>query len=411
MKNWAGNLTYHAAEIVRPNTTEELQDLVAKRTFVKAVGSRHSFSGIANTEHCLISTENLQKISEFDTVARTVTVESGVRYGELASVLHEQGWALPNLASLPHISVVGACATATHGSGVANGCLSTSVSGLEIVKPDGTLFTVRRGERDFEGHVVAIGLTGIVSRITLDLVPTFEIAQTVFEGLPFSTLEEHFDQIMGMAYSVSLFTTWNSDFVNQVWVKDLAGSEVPAELFGAKPAQRQLAPIADGNPAFTTPQLRVPGPWHERLPHFRMGFTPSSGDELQTEYLLPRKFAWEALSSLNRICDSFSPLLHVSEIRTVASDSLWMSPAYGIDSVCIHFTWKLETEKVMAVLPQIEEVLAPFSPRPHWGKITVANLADLAGRYSRFGDFRILANSFDPDKKFQNSFGKALFTE
>lgn len=410
MKNWAGNLAYHASEIVRPNTTEELQDLVAKRPFVKAVGSRHSFSGIADTEHCLISTENLQLISDIDASARTVTVESGVRYGELASVLHEQGWALPNLASLPHISVVGASATATHGSGVANGCLSTSVSGLEIVKPDGSLFTVRRGEPDFEGHVVAIGLTGIVSRITLDLVPTFEIAQTVFEGLPFSTLEEHFDQIMGMAYSVSLFTTWNSDFVNQVWVKSLAGSPVQPELIGAMQAERQLAPIADANPGNTTPQLGVPGPWHERLPHFRMGFTPSSGDELQTEYLLPRKFAWEALSALNLIRDSFSPLLHVSEIRTVASDSLWMSSAYGQDSVCIHFTWKSETDRVMAVLPQIEEALTPFSPRPHWGKITVARPADMADRYPRFGDFRNLVNRFDPNKKFRNKFGEALLT-
>ena len=325
-------------------------------------------------------------------------------YGELAGVLAGAGLALHNLASLPHISVAGAVATATHGSGDASGNLATAVAGLELVTSDGTLVSAARGDPDFDGLVVGLGALGAVTRVTLDVEPAYEVRQRVFEGLAWDALSAHFDEITASGDSVSVFTRWGAD-VDQVWVKRRVadGAEaVRPDLFGARAATVDRHPILGLDPVNCTPQLGRPGPWSDRLPHFRLGFTPSSGDELQSEFLIPREHAVAAIAAVRALADRIRPVLQVSEIRTVAADRLWMSPQYGRDSIGIHFTWALEPEPVARVLADVEAALAPFAARPHWGKLFLAGAASIADRYERLPDFVRLAERLDPRGAFRN---------
>lgn len=397
--NWAGNLTFGAAQVHRPSSVEEAQAIVAESERIKAIGTRHSFNEIADTDAALISSEHLNRIVEVG--QDEVWVEAGIRYGDLALELDRHGLALRNFASLPHISVGGACATATHGSGVRNGSLSTAVRALEIVKADGSLVRLRRGaDPSFEGAVVGLGALGLVVRMALDVVPSYRILQTVYEKLPFEALADGFDRVVSSAYSVSLFTSWSEDYIDQVWVKRLEGEPEPS-FPGATVASRPLHPLPDGPAEYCTPQLGVPGPAHERLPHFRMEFTPSNGDELQAEYILPRSNAYAALASINEIRERIAPLIWISEIRTVAADSLWMSPSFGRDCVCIHFTCRPMGPEVAAMLPEIEARLVPLGARPHWGKLFAS---PPGSRYERRDDFIALAQEFDPNGKFRNAY-------
>ncbi|MDP9695791.1 UNVERIFIED_ORG: xylitol oxidase [Arthrobacter globiformis] len=406
--NWAGNLRYAAADVFEPTTVAELQDLVAGTRKLRALGSRHSFNRIADTTGTLVSLEHLEPAIEVDAANLTVTVSGGTRYGTLAAELQRQGYALHNLASLPHISVAGAVATATHGSGDRNGNLATAVAGLELVAADGGLLTSRRGEPDFDGMVVNLGALGIVSSLTLDIEPTFPVSQSVFEDLKWDQVLENFDDVTSSAYSVSLFTDWSGDRIGQAWLKSrTAPAEAIADragFFGGSPAKEPRHPIA-GVPGTTcTQQLGVPGPWSDRLAHFRMEFTPSKGDELQSEYLVPREHAVDAIQAMRRLSRLVTPLLLVSEIRTMAADSLWLSPNYGTDSMGLHLTWRQDQPAVEAVLPVIEAELAPFAARPHWGKLFDGDASRLAPLYPRFADFTVLADRLDPEGKFRNDF-------
>jgi xylitol oxidase len=408
--NWAGNYTYRAAHLHRPATVEQIQRLVINGEKVKALGSRHSFNEIADCAGDLISLEHFNKILAIDPQRRTVTVEAGVRYGDLARWLHEAGFALHNMASLPHISVAGACATATHGSGNGHGNLATAVSALEMVTGQGDLVVLSR-EKDreqFEGAVVGLGGIGVVTRLTLDISPAFLMQQDVYENLPLAELEEHFEELSSSAYSVSLFTDWRDTTFNQIWLKrhlpDGISIRADPELFGAKLATIHLHPIPPLSAEHCTEQLGIRGPWYERLPHFRMGFTPSSGEELQSEYLLPHHYAFAALQAVAQLRERIAPLLQISEVRTIAADNLWMSPCYKQASVAIHFTWKKDWERVRTVLPLIEERLAAFQARPHWGKLFTISPERVQSLYERLPDFQRLLQSYDPTGKFRNTF-------
>lgn len=410
-RNWAGNLVYSAAEIHRPATVEELQVVLRMPGPLKVVGSRHSFSDVANTEGHLISMERFNRVLSLDPDVPSVTLEAGVRYGELAEYLQERGYALHNLASLPHISVVGAAATATHGSGVANGNLATSVLAMEIVKADGqTVRLSRANDGDvFAGAVVHLGALGVVTSITLAIEPTFDVEQYVYEHLTIDRLDAgRFDGLMAEAYSVSFFTDWG-ETINQVWLKHrmepgAAAVEPAADLFGATLADRDLHPVVSLSAEPCTPQMGVRGPWHERLPHFRMGFRPSTGAELQTEIFVPREHAFAAFQAIHALRDSIRPMLQISEIRAVAADDLWMSPAYGQDVIAFHFTWKADGPGVMRVIPVLEAALRPFEARPHWGKLSGVSSARLAELYPRLDDFRKLVREYDPDGRFRNAY-------
>lgn len=403
--NWSGNLAYSAAELHSPQSVDELRRLVAGSRTVRALGTRHSFNRIADTVHTLIATAGITDEPVIDRESLTVSVAAGTRYGDLAGVLENAGYALGNLASLPHISVGGATATATHGSGVHNGNLSTAVTALELVLASGDLLRLDRGHPDFAGAVVHLGALGVVSRLTLAIEPSFEVEQTVFERMPWEAVAEGFDEVMGSAYSVSLFTTWrNRGLIDQVWVKRRPDRDarLPATLAGAGRAAEPRHPLPDMSAGNCTEQLGAPGRWLDRLPHFRLDFTPSNGEELQTEYLLPRRHAAAALEAVRSLADRMVPLLFVTEVRTVAADDLWLSPSYATDVVCLHFTWKPCQRDVEALLPDLEALLAPFSPRPHWGKLFAAG--ELSDRYPRASDFRALASRLDPERTFVNAF-------
>lgn len=407
-RNWAGNYTYRAEKLHRPSTIEQVQEIIANAPGVRVLGSRHSFNDIADSSE-LVTLEDMPTDVVVDHEAGTVSFNAALKYGELVETLGAEGVALHNLASLPHISVAGAVATATHGSGDTNGNLATAVAGLELVTSGGEIVEASKGEPDFDGLVVGLGALGAVTRITLDVEPAYEVRQRVFEGLSWEALFEHFDGITSRGYSVSVFTRWGGT-TDQVWVKSRVtdGTEqVESDLFGAVAAAVDRHPILGLDAASCTPQLGRPGPWSDRLPHFRMGFTPSSGEELQSEYLLPRRHAVEAIEAVRTLADKIRPILQVSEIRTVAADRLWMSTSYGQDTACIHFTWKHERDAVEDVLVQLETVLAPFGARPHWGKLFDADATAIAPLYERMPDFVRLVERLDPRGAFRNSWLEA----
>ena len=402
--NWAGNHTYQAAALHRPTTLDQVRELVAGAGRLRVLGSRHSFSDIADSAE-LLSLDGLPADVVVDHAAGTVSLAGGLRYGDLAEVLKAEGVALANLASLPHISVAGAVATATHGSGDANGNLATAVAGLELVTASGEVLTASRGDPDFDGLVVGLGALGAVTRVTLDVEPAYQVRQRTFQDLPWTSLFERFDEVTSAGYSVSLFTRWTAT-VDQVWVKSRVTEqpeEVRGDLLGAVPATADRHPILGIDPVNCTPQLGVPGPWSDRLPHFRMGFTPSSGEELQSEYHVPRRHAVPALQALLALGDRIRPVLQVSELRTVAADRLWMSPQHGQDTMAVHFTWLPDLAAVEPVLAAVETALDPFEARPHWGKLFLADAAAMARRYPRLPDFAGLAGRLDPRGVFINA--------
>ncbi|WP_320783009.1 FAD-binding protein [Streptomyces sp. CRN 30] len=401
--NWARNITYAAKEVHRPRSAEELRSLVASSAKVRVLGSGHSFNRIAEPggEGALLSLAALPSLIEVDAAARTVRVGGGVRYAELAAAVHRRGLALANMASLPHISVAGSVATGTHGSGDTNGPLSSSVREIELVTADGETVTLARGDERFDGAVVNLGALGVVTALTLDLEPAYEVAQHVYVDLPLAGLDHA--AVAATAYSVSLFTDWRAPRFNHVWVKRRTDRPLP-DFPWAPPAAEAVHPVP-GMPAVNcTEQFGVPGPWHERLPHFRAGFTPSSGAELQSEYLLPRADATRALRALAGIRDVVAPVLQVCEVRTVAADTQWLSPSHGRDTVAFHFTWIDNFAAVLPVVRRVEEALGAFAPRPHWGKVFEVDPADLRGRYPRLDGFRALADALDPAGKFRNAF-------
>jgi xylitol oxidase len=404
-RNWAGNIAYATATVQSPRTVLEVQEAVQRARRVRALGSRHSFNRIADTDGTLVSLRHLNRLVHLDPAARTVTIEGGITYGELAPLLDAQGFALPNLASLPHISVVGAATTATHGSGNGNRNLATSVCGLEIVTGNGDIVSLTRGDAGFDGAVVGLGALGIVVRATLDIVPRFEVRQNVYLDLPFEHYVEDLEAITGSAYSVSAFTHWTGDNIAHIWLKSLANTPARSgDFFGARPASKPYHPIETIDPAPATEQLGVAGPWYERLPHFRMAFTPSVGAELQTEYFVPFAEARAALRAVRAIQEQFAPLLLVSELRTIAADELWLSMTYRQPSLAFHFTWRPDWPAVRQVLPAIETALAPFAVRPHWGKLFTLDKPTLQSRYERLAEFRALADRHDPGGRFRNAF-------
>jgi xylitol oxidase len=410
LTNWAGNLEYSTERLYAAKSREQVQDFVQKQSKLKVLGTRHCFNNIADSKDTFLSLKPLDEIVSFDPQGRTVTVGAGITYGQLSPLLHEKGFALHNLASLPHISVAGACSTATHGSGEKNGNLATAVSALEFVTASGDVVKLSRQQdaNFFPGAVVGLGALGVVTKITLDIQPTYQMRQYVYENLPFSAMKEHFDAIQASAYSVSLFTDWQNQRISEVWLKTRLergrAFEPTPEFFGAKLATKNLHPIAELSAENCTEQMGVPGPWYERLPHFRMGFTPSAGKELQSEYFVPRQQAVEAILAIESLRDQIAPHLLITEIRAIAADDLWMSPCYQQPCVTIHFTWKQDWPAVSKLLPVIEKELTPFQARPHWGKLFTMSPQQLHSRYKKLPQFIALTKKFDPNGKFRNAF-------
>jgi alditol oxidase len=415
--NWAGNVVFGPARLHHPTSIDEVRRIVAGSERVRALGSGHSFNPIADTVGDQISLADMPPLLHIDAERSTVTVGGGVRYGELAPHLHRAGYALHNLGSLPHICIAGATATGTHGSGVTNGNLATAVRALELVTASGDVVALESGDDDFAGAVVALGMLGIVTSVTLAIEPTFAVAQYVYDDLSLAQFTAHLDATMSAAYSVSVFTDWRAPVMNQVWMKHRIDATTPWQIGGG--ARWLDAPAADGprhpvpgiDPVSCTEQGGVPGPWHERLPHFRLDFTPSSGDELQSEYFVPRDAAVAAVTAISSVAHLIAPALQICELRTIAADDLWLSPAYGRDSFALHFTWISDLAAVIPALTAIEEQLAPFDARPHWGKVFPMHPDVVRARYKRVPDFSALVSRFDPTGKLRNAFVDTFIPE
>jgi xylitol oxidase len=410
LTNWAGNVTFAPEQFEQPEDIDHLRQLVAEAGRVRVLGTGHSFSTVAATDGLMLSLARLPRTIHLDAAAGTVRVSAGARYGDIAGPLNAAGLALHNTGSLPHISVAGACATGTHGSGSTNGNLATAVVEVEFIGADGTLHTLRKGHPDFPGCVVALGLCGVVTALTLRTRPSYQIRQYVYDNLPLDALTGDFDAVMDSAYSVSAFTRWREPVVESLWRKQLADAPAPPqEWMGARLADEPRHPIA-GMPAdFATEQLGEPGPWYRRLPHFRLDFTPSSGEEIQTEYLLPREHATTALKALHSVRASIAPALQVCEIRTIAADDLWLSPAYQRPSVGLHFTWTDDADAASAAVAVVEQALSGLDPRPHWGKLFSMSPEHVRRSYPRLADFEALTGRVDPAGKFTNAFTDRYF--
>jgi len=408
--NWAGNITYGTTNLMRVNSVAEAAETVRRYDRLKVLGTRHCFNTIADSHDRFLSLAAVNRVIGLDAQGHTVTFESGLRYGDLAVWLNDRGFALHNLASLPHISVAGGCITATHGSGVHNANLSSAVRAIELITASGDTveFSREKNSELFAGTVVNLGGLGVVTKVTLAVEPTYQIAQYVFRNLPIQTLEHHFTEIMSAGYSVSLFTDWQNGNVGEVWVKSKVG-EGPSfagqkEWFGATAATKDMHPIPTLSAENCTPQMGVPGPWHERLPHFKMGFTPSAGKELQTEYFVPREHSYAAIKAVEQLHDQISPHLQITEIRCIDADDLWISPCYHQPGTTIHFTWQPDWPAVSKLLPLIEAQLAPFHAKPHWGKLFTMSHRRLAAVHPRMADFQRLLKEYDPGGKFRNDF-------
>ncbi|MFE2377248.1 D-arabinono-1,4-lactone oxidase [Streptomyces sp. NPDC059398] len=408
MKNWAGNIDLGTASVERPASLEELRHVVARGERIRALGAGHSFSGILATGGTLVRLDGLPPEIRIDAGSGTVTVGAGVRYAHLSAELHEAGYALANLASLPDITVAGAAASATHGSGDGQRCLAASVAGVELVGPEGDLTTLRRdvdGDA-FTGSVVSLGALGVTARLTLEIEPSFEVAQSLRTAVSLDELCARFDEAFGAAYSVSAFTLWRDDAV--LWLKRRTDRPATELELGAL-ADGPLAPVPGDDPSHCTPQAGLPGPWHERLPHTLAGSAGDDGDELQSEYFLPREAAPAAFAALQELSGVLAPVLQVSEVRTVRGDDLWLSPAHERDSVTFHFTWTRDLARVRPVIEAVEERLAPLGARPHWAKLTEMSSPTIRSLYRRAPDFTELRTKADPDGKFGNQFIDEVF--
>ena len=398
--NWAGNVSF-ASALEAPRSVEELQELVAASEKLRVLGTGHSFNRIADSTGTLVSVAELPKVIEVG--ASGVTVSAGLRYGEITAALEAQGLALHNLGSLPHISVAGACSTGTHGSGDGNGPLADAVNAITFVDASGELVTLTRGDADFAGSIVSLGALGVTVSLTLDVQPSYQVSQVVYDGLPVDRLGSDFAAVMGSAYSVSAFTDWVDPDV-MVWRKQRGHEPIQPTWLGAKVADGPRHPIKAMPADYATQQGGIPGPWHERLPHFRLEFTPSNGDELQSEYFVPRERAAEAFDALRALGNQFAPVIQVSEVRTIAADDLWLSPSQGRDTVALHFTWIQDEAAVRPVVTALEEAIAPLDARPHWGKVFAADATTLRQRYPKVPDFIALAAKYDPAGKFRNPY-------
>jgi alditol oxidase len=403
LRNWSGTYQFTAREVVAARTVGEVQRAVAAGGRVRAIGTRHSFNDLADNGATLVSVTGIAPDPVIDEAAGTVTAGAGVTYGPLAAWLQDRGWALGNLGSLPHISVAGATATGTHGSGSGNRILSAAIAGLEYVAADGELGKADRFTEGFDGMAVGLGAFGIVVRVTLDIEPTYLVRQDAYTGLPWDRVLGDIDGVLGAAYSVSLFTDWSGESLRAAWVKrrvENAADSVPEEFFGAR---RDPGPVRFIDaPADNLTVVGVAGPWSQRLPHFRLDSTPSNGDEIQSEYFVDRRHGAAALEAVRRRSSGITPLLMISEIRSTAPDQLWLSGSYGRETMAIHFTWRNQPDEVDAVLRDVEAALEPFAARPHWGKVSHVNAGQVTERYPRLGDARALFERLDPDGRFSN---------
>ena len=408
MQNWSKNIDFLEDGYFQPESLGELQEMITGQRKIRARGTAHSFNSIAVASSIGLNLSKMPKTIEVEPKLQTVRVAAGLTYGEVAPILHEKGWALSNLASLPHISIAGSISTATHGSGLTNQNLANQVVSIGIVTSEGELKRIDHNEASFNGLVVGLGLGAIVYQYELKIEPTYQIRQVVYPEIPINTLQENFNELMGSAYSVSYFTDWGNNQTGNLWCKYRDEEQIPDNVGGSLRANSKLHPIPSVDPHACTEQNGVKGYWHDRLPHFQLDFTPSVGEEIQSEFFVDIEDASAAIEAVRQLSSEITPLLWITELRTIAADELWLSTAYQRNSLGIHFTWK-KTDLIFPVIAKIELALKPFLYRPHWGKVFTADPTYLTSVYPRMADFKSLIGNLDSNEKFQNSFTNSIF--
>lgn len=407
MQNWSKNVEFNDKSYLQPTSLVELQELIRTNPKVRARGTAHCFNEIANTSSVVVNLAKMPRVIDVSSELSSVKVSAGLTYGELAPELHNQGWALNNLASLPHISIAGSISTGTHGSGIQNQNLPNQALSFDMVTAEGELRHINRTNPAFSALVVGLGLGGIIYQYELRIEPTFEVRQVIYPEIPLDVLQRNFDQIMGTAYSVSYFTDWSSAQVGNLWCKFRDSEVIPDSIGGSAKADTKYHPIASVDPVACTEQGEVPGDWHERLPHFKLEFTPSVGEEIQTEFFVDRKDAAAAIEAVSQLGAEIAPLLWITELRTFAADNLWLSGAFERDCLAIHFTWK-KLDAIYPVIEKVEAALRPFNYRPHWGKVFTADATYLKSVYPKMGEFQALVQALDSTSKFENSFTRRV---
>ncbi len=406
--NWGGNHAYAAEHLLQPECLDELHAAVTGHERVKVVATGHSFNAIADTDGAQISLSRMPVDIRVETRADgtgQVTASGWATYAQVSAALYDRGLALHTMASLPHISVAGATATATHGSGLRNPSLAAPVTAIELINGRGDPVRVsRETTADFSGHVVHLGALGVVTSMTLDAVPAVPYHQRAYLGLSLSVLAERPLEVLGAAESVSCFTRWQGDVAYSVIIKGPGDpADDPAEIAGAVATDETLHPTLGVEPAGVTQQGGVPGPWHARLPHFRPDHQPSTGREIQSEWFVALAHAGAVIEAVSRVGHLLDHALQGCELRTVAGDDLWLSAANGRDVLALHFTWRPDPALVLPAVEVVERALTPYDALPHWGKVW-HRASGSHRRYPRLDDFLALAEKRDPDGRFRNRF-------
>ncbi len=413
MKNWAGNLSFSSKEFIEIDSVKKLQTIVSNARGIKVLASGHSFSDIADTKDTLISIKNLSFEIGIDSNKREALVPAGMQYSDVSRYLEKHGWAVSNMASLGEVTIAGAILTGTHGSGSSNGILSTAVIGFEMVLESGSILTTdRENSSDFPGFIVSLGALGVFTKYKLKIVPSFSIRQVVYENINIESIANNFDLVFDRAYSVSFFSNWAQNSTGQIWMKFLDDSKpfnISSDWIDGNLAKVKQHPVKINDASPCTDQLATSGKWLDRLPHFKLNSSPVSGDEVQTEYLVDRRYVKQYISELAEIGDEIASKVYTTEIRTIKADDLWLSGAYERETVGFHFTWR-KSDSLVNFLPKIESILGKHDGRPHWGKLFDVPKDKLPSRYPKFSDFEVLLQKYDPNKKFRNNFINKYFS-
>uniref|UniRef100_A0A915D0Y3 FAD-binding PCMH-type domain-containing protein n=1 Tax=Ditylenchus dipsaci TaxID=166011 RepID=A0A915D0Y3_9BILA len=410
--NWGGNFNFSTQDIKYPTTTAGVQQLVKEcKGKIRPVGTRHSFSEIANTNDTLICLVHMNLILSVDPSVPSVTVQAGITYTDLIPFLQSIGLAIPMMASLGEISIAGAINTAVHGSGAGIGNLATQVLGLQMVLADGSVVQYSKGQNDTElaAATVGLGALGIVTQVTLQAQPTYNLAINVFENMDMSVLDTQLYNITHSGYAINMWSTFGTPGVlDQVWITTKVDSNGVnaygnvSQLYGAPAATAQSSPIAALPPTYVVPQMGIVGPYYERLTDYDLGLSGQEGQQTQSEYYVDFDDFVPALKALQTLSAEINAVVYVALFRITEKDELWMSPQYKKTTMAIHFSWQPKLDQVMALLPKIEAALAPFNPIPHWGKLYTLKPEQYLPLLPKYPEWREQVELHDPTHKFRN---------
>lgn len=423
--NWAGNQSCHPTAVHRPSSQEEVSDIVARAASrsetVKAVGSGHSFTPAALTDGHLLDLGLLRRLVEVDRSAQTVTVEAGISIADLNDLLHGLGYALPNLGDIAYQTISGAVSTATHGTGRTLGGLATRIRSLRLIAGDGSTVDLSPSQDAdlLEAARVSVGALGIVTQLTLDVVPAFRLRAR--EGADkLDRLLDGLDEHVATNDHFEFFWIPHTD-----WALTKANNRTDEPLARVNPIRHWYQKSFLENYAFGTVCRvgRMRPSWIPRL----ATALPSSGDTtyvddsfriftskrivkfVEMEYAIPREHCAEALRRIRDMIRSQGHLVSFPvEVRFTASDDIPLSTATGRETayIAVHMFKGMEHD---AYFRDVAAIFADYQGRPHWGKVHELNHNELAPLYPRWSDFMAARDRLDPTRTFANAYTRRVF--